>query len=80
MRRRPAVVLVHGFRDGAAHWADVIGQLHRCRCPARPFTELGFVVAWEKGRRIACSASHAPVGNPAFSRPSSTSAGSSGRW
>jgi pimeloyl-ACP methyl ester carboxylesterase len=29
MRSRPAIVLVHGFWGGAAHWAKVIGQLHK---------------------------------------------------
>ena len=26
--QRPAIVLVHGFWGGAAHWTNVIGQLH----------------------------------------------------
>lgn len=29
MPQRPAIVLVHGFWGGAAHWAKVIGQLHK---------------------------------------------------
>lgn len=29
MRQRPAIVLVHGFWGGAAHWAGVIKQLHK---------------------------------------------------
>ena len=27
--QRPAIVLVHGFWGGAAHWTNVIGQLHK---------------------------------------------------
>ncbi|MFD5144708.1 alpha/beta hydrolase [Streptomyces sp. NPDC058401] len=33
--RTPAIVLVHGFWGGAAHWAKVIGELHR-----RGYTDL----------------------------------------
>ncbi|MBP8214928.1 MAG: alpha/beta hydrolase [Propionivibrio sp.] len=29
MPQRPAIVLVHGFWGGAAHWASVIKQLHK---------------------------------------------------
>ncbi|MFJ3829202.1 alpha/beta fold hydrolase [Streptomyces sp. NPDC090046] len=29
MTDKPAIVLVHGFRGGAAHWAKVIPELHR---------------------------------------------------
>ena len=29
MPQRPAIVLVHGFWGGAAHWGNVIGELHR---------------------------------------------------
>ncbi|WP_371617096.1 alpha/beta hydrolase [Streptomyces sp. NBC_00454] len=29
MSDTPAIVLVHGFWGGAAHWAEVIGELHR---------------------------------------------------
>ncbi|MEV7284253.1 alpha/beta hydrolase [Streptomyces sp. NPDC093252] len=35
MAAKPAVVLVHGFWGGAAHWSKVIPELHR-----RGFTEL----------------------------------------
>ncbi|MFI5670581.1 hypothetical protein [Streptomyces sp. NPDC051704] len=27
--QQPAIVLVHGFRGGAAHWAKVVPELHR---------------------------------------------------
>lgn len=29
MPQRPAIVLVHGFWGGAAHWAGVIKELHQ---------------------------------------------------
>ena len=29
MPQRPAIVLVHGFWGGAAHWAGVIKELHK---------------------------------------------------
>ncbi|MFD7459251.1 MULTISPECIES: hypothetical protein [unclassified Streptomyces] len=29
MADKPAIVLVHGFWGGAAHWAKVITELHR---------------------------------------------------
>lgn len=45
MPQRPAIVLVHGFWGGAAHWAKVIGQLHKrgyhdLRAVENPLTSL----------------------------------------